>query len=157
MSTIADRLKELGIVLPAAPRAVAAYAPYVITGQLVYVSGQLPMVNGSLGFVGKVGNDLDVEKAQQAARLCALNILSHLEIACDGNLDRVDRCVKIGGFVASAPEFYEQPKVINGASEFFEQVFGAQGKHARFAVGVLALPRNAAVEIDAIFSLKNPQ
>ena len=123
MSIIAKRLAELGITLPEPAKAVAAYVPFVISGNLVFISGQLPIENGVVACTGRAGAD-------------------------------VERCVKLGGFVASAPDFYEQPKVINGASELIEQVFGAAGKHARFAVGTSNLPRQATVEIDAIFSLR---
>jgi enamine deaminase RidA (YjgF/YER057c/UK114 family) len=154
MSNIAKRLAELGITLPTPAAPVAAYVPYIITGNLVYISGQLPLENGELKIKGRVGDDVDLVGAQNAARLCGLNILAQLAKACDGNLDKVERCVKLGGFVSSAADFYEQPKVINGASELMEQVFGPNGQHARFAVGAANLPRNAAVEVDAIFALK---
>lgn len=154
MSVIAQKLAELGIVLPAPSAPVAAYAPYVAEGDLVYVSGQLPVENGQVKTTGLLGAGVDLAAGRQAARLCALNILAHLENACGGDLDRVKRCVKLGGFVASAPDFFDQPQVINGASELMQQVFGAAGQHARFAVGVANLPRNAAVEIDAIFAIR---
>jgi len=153
MSKIDARLKDLGITLPEPPLAVAAYVPFVITNSLVFVSGQLPLENGTVKALGHVGKDIDLPTAQQAARLCALNILAQVHAACGGDLDRVAQCVKLGGFVSSTPDFFDQPKVINGASELMEQVFGKAGCHARFAVGVSSLPRNAAVEIDAIFAL----
>jgi enamine deaminase RidA (YjgF/YER057c/UK114 family) len=153
MSKIAARLKELNIVLPQPSVAVAAYVPFVINAGLVYISGQLPFENGKLMALGRVGQDLDLATAQQAARLCGLNILAQLQSACDGHLDRVVQSIKLGGFVASAADFYDQPKVINGASELMEQVFGDAGRHARAAVGVSNLPLNAAVEVDAIFAL----
>ena len=154
MSIIAKRLAELGITLPEPAKAVAAYVPFVISGNLVFISGQLPIENGVVACTGRAGADVDLARAQNAARLCALNLLAQLKDATGGDLDKVERCVKLGGFVASAPDFYEQPKVINGASELIEQVFGAAGKHARFAVGTSNLPRQATVEIDAIFSLR---
>lgn len=154
MPTPAENLVKLGLTLPAPVPAVAAYVPYVVAGSLVFISGQLPMEGGQLKFTGSVGRDLDLATAQQAARLCALNILAQLNAACGGDLNRVARCVRLGGFVASAPGFFDQPKVANGASELMEQVFGEAGKHARAAVGVNVLPLNAAVEVDAIFALR---
>jgi enamine deaminase RidA (YjgF/YER057c/UK114 family) len=110
-------------------------------------------VNGVLKYVGRVGSDLTIEEGRAAARLCALNILAQLEAACDGDLDRVVRCVKLGGFVNSAPDFFEQPKVVNGASDLMVEVFGEAGRHARFAVGTSVLPFNIAVEVDAHFEV----
>jgi len=153
MSAISKKLAELGITLPAPTVPVAAYVPYVTTGNLVFISGQLPIENGQLNITGRLGESVDLASGQKAARICALNILSHLNNACGGDLDRVAVCVKLGGFVASAPDFFDQPQVINGASELMQQIFGEAGKHARFAVGVGNLPRNAAVEVDAIFAL----
>jgi enamine deaminase RidA (YjgF/YER057c/UK114 family) len=152
--TISKRLTELGITLPQPSVPVASYVPFVVTGNLVFISGQLPMDNGQVAVTGRVGAEVDIAAAQKAARFCGLNILAQLKIACGGDLDRVVRCVKLGGFVSSAPDFYDQPKVVNGASELMEQVFGDVGKHARFAVGVGNLPRNAAVEVDAVFEIK---
>ena len=154
MPTLAQRLIDLGLTLPQPPVAVAAYVPYVVTGNLVFVSGQLPMEAGQVAVVGRVGGDVSVAEGQRAARLCALNILAQVAAACGGDLDRVERCVKLGGFVASAPDFFDQPLVVNGASELIEHVLGESGKHARFAVGVGNLPRKAAVEIDAIFAIR---
>lgn len=155
MSAIAKRLAELGITLPTPAAPVAAYVPFVVTGNLVYVSGQLPLDGGQVKITGHVGEGgLDVATGQEAAKLCAINILAQVNVACGGNLDRVERCVKVGVFVSSAPDFYDHPKVANGASELFEHVFGPAGQHARFALGVAALPRNAAVEVDAIVQIK---
>lgn len=154
MPAIAQRLAELGLTLPVPAAPVAAYVPYVITGNLVFISGQLPLENGELKIKGRLGDDVDIEDGQKAARLCGLNILAHLHKACGGDLDKVERCVKLGGFVSSTADFYDHPKVINGASELMEQIFGPNGQHARFAVGVANLPRNAAVEVDALFTLK---
>jgi len=153
MTTISQRLTELGITLPAPAAPVAAYVPFVVTGTLVFISGQLPLENGKLAVTGKLGDDVTLEQGQHAARLCGLNILAQLAKACSGDLDRVQQCVKLGGFVACAPSFTDHPKVVNGASELLQQVFGASGQHARSAVGVPSLPLNAAVEIDAIFSI----
>ena len=154
MSTIAKKLADLGIALPVPSPPVAAYVPYVITGNLVFISGQLPIENGQVQVAGMLGVNVDLAMGQKAARLCALNILAHLKNACGGDLDRAAACIKLGGFVASAPDFFDQPKVINGASELMQQIWGEAGRHSRFAVGVAALPLNAAVEIDAIFALR---
>lgn len=144
------RLEELGIELPQAAAAVANYLPYVVTGKLVFVSGQVTIENGELKYQGKLGSDLSVEQGQEAARLCALNIIAQLKQACGGDLDRVRRIVKLGGFVNSTPDFKDQPKVINGASDLMVEVFGDKGKHARAAVSAGALPVGVAVEVDAV-------
>lgn len=154
MNVISQRLTELGIILPAPAAPVAAYVPFVMTGHLLFISGQLPLDNGKLSVTGKLGEDVALEEGQHAARLCGLNILAQAAKACDGDLDRVQQCVKLGGFVACAPSFTDHPKVVNGASELMQQVFGNVGQHARSAVGVNGLPLNAAVEVDAIFSIK---
>jgi enamine deaminase RidA (YjgF/YER057c/UK114 family) len=150
---IDTRLAELGIEIatPAAPQ--ANYVPYVISGNLVYVSGQVPVVDGEVKFKGKVGDDVDVATAAQAARACALNIIAQVKAACDGDLDRVTRCVRLGGFINATAEFTEQPQVINGASDLLVDVFGDAGRHARFAVGAGSLPLGVAVEIDAVFEI----
>ena len=144
------RLEELGIELPQAAAAVANYVPYVVTGKLVFVSGQVTIDNGELMYQSKLGSDLSVEQGQEAARLCALNIIAQLKEACGGDLDRVRRIVKLGGFVNSTPDFKDQPKVINGASDLMVEVFGDKGRHARAAVSAGALPAGVAVEVDAI-------
>ncbi|MFV1851241.1 MAG: RidA family protein [Thalassospira sp.] len=144
------RLAELGITLPQATAPVANYVPYVVSGSLVHISGQITMENGELKFVGKLGKDYDVETGQKAARLCALNLIAQLKSAI-GDLDKVTRVVKLNAFVNSAPEFTDQPKVVNGASDTMVEVFGEVGKHARSAVGVASLPLGVAVEIDGIF------
>ena len=146
------RLAELGITLPQATAPVANYVPYVVSGKLVHISGQITMENGELKFVGKLGNDYDVETGQKAARLCALNLIAQLKSAI-GDLDKVTRVVKLNAFVNSAPEFTDQPKVVNGASDTMVEVFGEVGKHARSAVGVASLPLGVAVEIDGIFEI----
>ena len=144
------RLQELGIELPQAAAAVANYVPYVVTGNLVFVSGQVTIENGEFKYQGKLGSDLSAEQGQEAARLCALNIIAQLKAACGGDLDRVQRIVKLGGFVNSTPDFKDQPKVINGASDLMVEVFGDKGKHARAAVSAGALPVGVAVEVDAV-------
>jgi enamine deaminase RidA (YjgF/YER057c/UK114 family) len=144
------RLAELGIEVPEAAAPVANYVGYVQSGNLVFVSGQVPLVDGAFKFQGKVGAEFSVEEGQEAARICAINIIAQLKAACGGDLDRVRRIVKLGGFVNSTPEFTDQPKVINGASDLMVAVFGDAGKHTRAAVSAGALPLGVAVEIDAI-------
>jgi len=148
---VENRLRELGIELPAGPKPLAAYVPSVRVGELLFVSGVGPMKDGKPAFTGMVGKDLTLEQGQQAARLCAMNLLA---IARDAvGLERIVRVVKLSGFVCSAPGFFDQPKVVNGASEFMVQVFGDRGKHARAAVGVTALPLDFAVEVEAVFQV----
>ncbi|WP_417829780.1 RidA family protein [Thalassospira sp.] len=151
---IDTRLADLGISLPTTTAPVANYVPYVIAGNLVHISGQITMENGELKFVGKLGADYDVETGQKAARLCALNLVAQLKAAI-GDLDKVTRVVKLNAFVNSAPDFTDQPKVVNGASDTMVEIFGDVGKHARSAVGVAALPLGVAVEIDGIFEVAN--
>jgi enamine deaminase RidA (YjgF/YER057c/UK114 family) len=148
-TTPTERLVELGLTLPEVVPPVAAYVPAVRTGNYVYVSGQLPMANGQLLAVGKVGADVTPEAAKEAAQACALNALA-AAASVAGGLDAIKRIVKVLGFVASAPDFTGQPGVVNGASELFGKVFGEAGKHARSAVGVSALPLDAAVEVELI-------
>lgn len=149
--TIAARLAELGIALPKAAAPVASYVPVVVSGGMAYVSGQIAFVDGKV-MTGRLGENVSLEDGQVAARACALMILAQLEAA--GLLEQVERIVKLGAFVSSTPDFYDHPKVANGASDLMEQVFGGAGQHARAAVGVAALPLNAAVEVDAIVALK---
>jgi enamine deaminase RidA (YjgF/YER057c/UK114 family) len=150
---IERRLTELGIVLPEPAAAAANYVPFVVSGNTVYVSGQLPITDGKITIAGKVGDDVSVDQAQAAARLVALNILAQVKAAAGGDLDRIRRCVKLGGFVNAAPDFTDHPKVINGASDLMGEVLGERGRHARFAAGAGSLPFNAAVEIDAVFEI----
>ncbi len=150
--SIEARLKELGIELPQPAAPAAAYVPVVRTGNLLFVSGQLPGWNGELRIKGKLGAGVTVEEGQEAARLCALNLLAHVKASC-GTLDNVRRCVKLGGFVACAPDFTDHPKVVNGASQLMQDVLGDAGRHARFAVGVPSLPFDVAVEVDGIFEV----
>ena len=144
------RLAELGIEVPEAAAPVANYVGYLRSGNLVFVSGQVPLVDGAFKFQGKVGAEFSVEEGQEAARICAINIIAQLKAACGSDLDRVQRIVKLGGFVNSTPEFTDQPKVINGASDLMVAVFGDSGKHTRAAVSAGALPLGVAVEVDAI-------
>lgn len=150
---IATRLHALGIELPAAQPPVATYVPYVIAGNLVVVSGQLPMVAGKLGWIGKLGLGLSLEEGQMAARQCLLNVLAHLSAAVDGDLDRVARVVRLGGFIACTPDFTKHPQVMNGASDLAWEIFGDAGRHARATVGVLSLPLDAPVEVEAMFEI----
>lgn len=150
---IEARLRELGIELPQAAAPAANYVPYVITGSHVFVAGQITFWNGEVKYMGKVGKDFSTAEAQQAARLCALNIIAQVKAACGGDLDRVRRCVKLGVFVNCIDGFSEQPQVANGASDLMVEVFGDAGRHARFAVGTNALPRNVATEADAVFEI----
>ena len=150
MSDITTRLAAMGLVLPQPAAPVANYAPFMEAGSLVHVSGQISL--GPDGLVtGKVGRDLDLGQAQAAARLCAINLIAQFKAACDGDLSRVRRVVKLTGFVNAEPDFFDIPKVINGASDLMAEVFGPAGVHARSAVGVAVLPLNAAVEVDAVF------
>lgn len=149
--TIAKRLEELGITLPQAAAPVASYQPLVISGDTAYISGQLPFVDGQL-VTGKLGDGVSLERGQEAARACGLMILAQLQAA--GLLERVEKIVKLGGFVASVPDFTDQPKVVNGCSDLMADVFGDAGRHARSAVGVPVLPLDAAVEVDAIVALR---
>ena len=151
MTTTAARLAELGITLPKAAAPVASYVPVVVHGGFAHVSGQLPFVDGQV-VKGRLGDDVSVEAGQAAARACALMIVAQLEAA--GLLERVERIVKLGAFINCTADFTDQPEVANGASDLMEQVFGDAGKHARAAVGVPALPRGAAVEVDAVVALK---
>ena len=148
---IDKRLAELGITLPSPPAPVASYVPYVTSGNLVFISGQVTLAEGGLKYVGVVGKELSLEDGQAAARLCAINVLAQLRTALGGDLDRVRRCVKLGVFVNAVPEFSQHPEVANGASDLIGEVFGEAGRHARAAVGAGSLPRNVAVEVEAIF------
>jgi len=150
--SIAQRLADLGIVLPQPAAPVASYVPVVIAGGLAHVSGQLPFIEGAL-VTGRLGEDVDLDLGARAARACGLMILAQLNGAL-GSLDRVSRVVKLGAFVNSASTFTDQPKVANGASDLMVEVFGEAGKHARSAVGVPVLPLGAAVEVDAIIALR---
>jgi len=149
MSAPSERLAELGLTLPAVAAPQAAYVPAVRTGNYIYVSGQLPMVDGKLQATGKVGESVRAEEAASLARICALNGLA-AAASVVGGLDAIMRIVKVTGFVASAPSFTGQPLVINGASEFLIEVFGEAGRHARSAVGMAALPLDSPVEVELI-------
>lgn len=150
--TIDARLKQLGIELPQAAKPAANYVPFVIAGGLLFTAGQVPVWNGEVRFKGRLGDGLSVDDGYQAARLCGLNLIAQAKAAA-GNLDKIKRVVKLGGFVACTAEFTDHPKVLNGASDLMAEVFGDAGKHARFAVGAASLPLGVAVEVDGIFEL----
>jgi enamine deaminase RidA (YjgF/YER057c/UK114 family) len=150
---VEDRLREMGLALPEASAAVGAYIPFVRAGDLLHVSGQLP--RDAKGVIqGTLGQDMNAEAGARAARACALALLSHVRTACEGDWDRLVRVVKLTGFVASAPSFVDQPRVVNGASELLAAVLGERGVHARSAVGVASLPLGAAVEVEGVFLLR---
>ena len=151
--TIEDKLKELNIVIPDAPTPVGAYVAYKIINNLLFISGQLPIgPNGDI-IKGKLGKDLTLEKGQEAAKFCAINLIAQAKKAVGGNLNKIKNCVKITGFVNSSDDFIDQPKVLNSASEPLATLFGDNGKHARVAVSSNSLPLGIAVEIDAIFEV----
>jgi len=150
---IETRLKELAIALPTPPAPVASYVPFVVSGNLAYISGQVTLAPDGLKYVGIVGKELSLEDGKAAARLCAINVVAQLRAACGGDLDRVKRCVKLGVFVNATPGFAQQPEVANGASDLIVEIFGDAGKHARAAVGAGSLPRNVAVEVEAVFEI----
>lgn len=152
MSRAENRLAELGIELPKPVAPVANYVPFVRMGELVHISGQVS-IDGSGGIRGVVGEDVDFETARAAARLCAVNLIAQMKVACEGDLGRVVRVVKLGGFVQAGPGFFEIPQVVNGASDLMVEVFGDSGRHARSAVGVYRLPLNFAVEVDAVVAV----
>jgi enamine deaminase RidA (YjgF/YER057c/UK114 family) len=151
-ASIASRLETLNIELPSPPRSVANFIPCVLTGRTLYVSGQITSYNGQVRHVGQVGAEISIDEAKQAARLCALNVLSQVN-AFLGGLDRVARVCQVQGFVNAVPGFTDHPAVVNGASDLFVEVFGEAGRHARFAVGAGSLPFNVAVEIAAILEV----
>ena len=151
--TVDGRLKELGIEIPTPAAPAANYIPFVKSGNLVFVSGQIPLVAGKIEGIGKVGQDLTTEQAKGIARICAINLIAQAKAACDGDLDRVVRVVKVGGFVNCVDGYTEQPEVVNGASDLMVDVFGDKGRHSRFAVGTNALPRGVAVEVEAVFEI----
>lgn len=151
--TIASRLAQLGIDLPQAASPVANYVPFVVSGKQVFVSGQIPLVDGKPQFIGRLGDGLSIEEGHQAARRCAMNLLAQLRNACGGDLDKVRRVIKLTGFVACTADFTQTPQVVNGASDLMVEVFGDAGRHARAAVGVSALPLGVAVEVEGVFEI----
>ena len=149
---IKEKLDTLGITLPTPPKPAGSYIPVVRTGNLVFVSGQIPIKDGKILYSGKVTKDLSIEDAQKGARLCAINALAQLNSEF-GNLENISKIVRVSGFVNSPPEFTEQPKVINGASDLLFEIFEEKGQHTRIAVGVSSLPLNSAVEIDLLVEI----
>lgn len=149
MSKVEERLAAAGIVLPHPIAPIANYVPFVRSGSQVHISGQVSL-DATGGITGTVGTEVDLETAQKAARLCGVNLLAQMRAACDGDLDRVMRVVKLGGFVQAGPDFFDIPSVINGCSDVMVEAFGDAGRHARSAVGVYRLPRNFSVEVDAV-------
>ena len=150
---IEAKLAELDISLPQPMAPIANYVPYVVTGTLVVVSGQIPAVDGRVAVTGKLGAGVTLEQGQQAARQCLINVLGHLKTACGGDLDGVRRVVRLGGFIASTPEFTQQAAVMNGASDLAVAVFGEAGRHARSTVGVPVLPVDVPVEVEGLFEI----
>jgi enamine deaminase RidA (YjgF/YER057c/UK114 family) len=148
------KLAEMGITLAPVPTPVANYLPFAISGNLVFLAGQVCRVDGKVTHKGKLGKEVDVAGGKAAARVCAINLIAALKLALGGDLDRAVRCVSVRGFVASDPQFFDQPTVINGASDLFVEVFGDAGKHSRTAIGVAALPADCAVEVDAVFEIR---
>jgi enamine deaminase RidA (YjgF/YER057c/UK114 family) len=153
MSNVEQRLSAAGIVLPTPTSPVANYVPFVRSGVVVHISGQVS-VDANGGVRGVVGEDVDFERAVAAARLCGINLLAQMKAACDGDLDRVVRVIKLGGFVQAGPAFFDIPKVVNGCSDLMVEAFGDAGRHARSAVGVYRLPMNFAVEVDAVVEVR---
>lgn len=151
-ATIEERLNDLDIVLGVAPAAVANYVPYVLTGNMLYISGQIPFENGVVKYTGQLGADVNIETGKAAARLCCINILTQAKAAL-GDLERIEQCVRLGGFVASTADFHDHPQVINGASDLMVEALSDKGRHCRAAVGCSSLPLNAAVEVEATFKI----
>lgn len=154
MSITLEKIQSLNISLPKPTTPVANYVGYVKSGNMVFISGQLPIKDGELQFIGKVGKEISIEDATKAAQLCTINILSQLNDACANNLDKVKKCIKLGIFVNGIEEFADHPKVANGASDLIADIFGDKGKHTRAAVGSGSLPFNVSVEVDAIFEIE---
>tara|TARA_B100000575_G_C22967362_1_gene558590 strand:+ start:58 stop:516 length:459 start_codon:yes stop_codon:yes gene_type:complete len=149
-----ENIKQLGVEIPDMPNPLANYVPYRISDNIVYVSGQGPVINGKIKYIGKVGEDITVDDGIKAAELCCINIIAALKKSINDDWNRLDSFLKLGGFVNCNNNFYDQPKIINGASDLLVSIFGDQGRHARFAVGSNALPMNISVEIDAIIKIK---
>ena len=154
MHSFEENIMQLGINIPDMPAPLANYVPYKVSDNVVYVSGQGPVLNGNLMYKGKVNEDISIEDGIKAAELCCINIIATLKKSISGDWNKLDSFLKLGGFVNCNDNFYDQPKVINGASDLLVKIFGDQGKHARFAVGSNALPMNISVEIDAIIKIK---
>ena len=151
---IEENIKKLGIAIPDAPAPVGAYVAFKSVGKLLFISGQISVDSNGRFIKGKVDKDIDLKKGQEAAKLCAINIIAQAKKACNGDLEKISSCIKLTGFVNSSDEFIDQPKIINGASELISAIFGENGKHTRAAISVNSLPLGVSVEIDAIFELK---
>ena len=151
---IEKNINKLGIIIPDPPAPVGAYVAFKIVNKLLFISGQISVDSNGSFIKGKVGKDIDLKKGQEAAKLCAINIIAQAKKACNGDLEKISSCIKLTGFVNSSDEFIDQPKIINGASELISAVFGENGKHTRAAISVNSLPLGVSVEIDAIFVLK---
>ena len=151
---IEKRLKELGIIIPNAPKPAGSYIPVVLSGKLAFVSGQIPIKDGQVVYQGKVGDTQSIDNAQEAAKLCVINGLAQIEAYC-GTLDNLEKIIKISGFVNSIKDFTEHPKVINAASDLLMKIFDEKGRHSRIAIGVSSLPLNATVEIDMVVEIAN--
>ena len=154
MHVFEQNIKQLGIEIPDMPAALANYVPFKLSDSIVYVSGQAPVKNGELTYTGKVGEDITIDEGINAAELCCINIIAALKKSINGDWNRLDSFLKLGGFVNCNNNFYDQPKIINGASDLLVKIFGNKGQHARFAVGSNSLPMNISVEIDAIIKVK---
>ncbi len=154
MSKIEQRLREMGMLLPEPPKPVASYVPFTISGKLVTISGQIPAGPKGPVYVGKLGDTISLEDGKAAAQLCALNLIAQLKAACNGDLDRARRCLRLGVFVNATPDFTQHPEIANGASDFIVQLMGEAGKHARAAVGAPSLPRGVAVEVEGLFEIE---
>jgi len=148
------RLAEMGIVIPVPPIPVASYLPYVVTGNLVVVAGQVTLEDGKVKYAGRLGDDLGLEDGEAAAQLCALNVLSQVKAACGGDLDRVKQVVRLNAFFNSTPDFLDHPRVMNAASDLMAEIFGEPGKHTRVGVGVSSLPLGVPVELDGVFEIE---
>ena len=151
---IEKNINKLGIIIPDAPAPVGAYVAFKIVNKLLFISGQISVDSNGRFIKGKVGKDIDLKKGQEAAKLCAINIIAQAKKACNEDLEKIANCIKITGFVNSSDDFVDQPKVLNGASELISAVFGESGKHTRAAISVNSLPLGVSIEIDAIFELK---
>ena len=154
MHLFEENIKNLGLNIPELPKALANYVPFKIVGKTMYISGQAPVRNGEMIYKGKVGSDITIEEGIEAAKLCVINIIAAVKTGLEGDWNKLDSFVKLTGFVNCQDSFTDQPKIINGASDMLVEIFGDQGRHARFAVGSNALPLGISVEIDAIIQLK---
>ena len=154
MHLFEENIKQLGIIIPDLPSPLANYVPYKVSDNTVYVSGQGPVIDGKIIYSGKVGNEISQEEGVKAAELCCINIIAALKSSINGDWNRLDSFLKLGGFVNCDNDFSDQPKIINGASDLLVNIFGDKGRHSRFAVGSNALPLNISVEIDAIIKIK---